>query len=182
MYDAVAVCVVQRACDALRHLDRFLNLQAPLLFHELMQVFPFQKLHRDEVDPLLVPLVVYCDDVRVTELRNGTRLEMESFHVSGIVDEAGEKDFESDLSLQVLLYRLVHRGVPPVSDLCDDFVFFRKSVLDLFKMVEHGDLRPHGNGLPAIAAIESFECNHLAAVFTALCLHCLSIFPDPSRN
>ncbi len=90
--------------------------------HALIEVAPFEVLHRQVRRAVLLAQVVDRDDVPVRELRGGPGLPEEPFAMVGVVVELAGDDLDGDDTGQQGIEGLVDRPHAALAELLRDFV------------------------------------------------------------
>ena len=110
-----ALCDLQRVVHGLLLGDRTrVELRA--------QRLAFQKLHNGVGDAVLVAEVVNGKDVRMRQRRDGLRFALEPCERIGIRGDGLGEDLDRDVSIELLVPRLVHLPHPASTDGGEDLV------------------------------------------------------------
>jgi hypothetical protein len=84
-----------------------------LVGNEMLQGSAVEKLHCNELSPVLLPDVVNGADVGVIQRRSGLGFAAESFESSGVVEHFGRQEFQSHGAMEPCVLGFVDDTMPP---------------------------------------------------------------------
>jgi hypothetical protein len=119
--DARAVRPLERVGDLDAEPQDLLERQRPRV-EAIRERAPFEELHDEVVDAVLVPDVVKRADVRMGQGRDGLRLALEARPRVGILRKMRGKDLDRDETVEPRVARAIHLAHAPGSERGDDLV------------------------------------------------------------